>query len=75
MSSPASGLSQVGTAIQQAITDFITGVVGVFDGIAQYFVQNAEVLGYIFATIIVTTIVLKKTGLWDMMINTLKSIF
>jgi len=75
MSSPASGLSQVGTAIQQAVTDFVVGVVSVFDGIAQFFGQNAETLGYIFATIIVTTIVLKKTGLWDMMINTLKSIF
>ena len=75
MSSPASGISEVATAIQSAITDFITGVVSVFDGVAQFFVQNATTLGYLFATVVVATIVLKKTGLWDTLVNLAKSIF
>jgi len=75
MSSPVSGLSEVGTTIQSAITDFITGVISVFDGVAQFFVQNAQSIGYVLATVLVTTLVLKKTGLWDTMINFFKSIF
>ena len=75
MSSPASGLSEVGSAIQQAITDFITGVIDVFDGVAQFFIQNATSIGYVLATVIATTIILKKTGLWDTMINFFKSVF
>jgi len=74
-SSTASGLSEVGTAIQSAITDFITGVISVFDGVAQFFVQNAQSIGYVLATVLVTTLVLKKTGLWDTMVNFFKSIF
>jgi hypothetical protein len=75
MSSPASGISEVGTAIQSAITDFITGVVDVFDGVAQFFVQNSTTIGYLLATVIVTTLVLKKTGLWDTMVGFFKSVF
>jgi len=74
-SSPASSLNEVGTAIQSAITDFITGVISVFDGVAQFFVQNAQSIGYILATVVATTLILKKTGLWDTMINFFKSIF
>ena len=75
MSSPVSGISEVATSIQNAITDFITGVVNVFDGVAQFFVQNATTIGYLFATVLVTTIVLKKTGLWDTLVSLAKSIF
>ena len=75
MSSPASGMSEIATSIQNAITDFVTGVVNVFDGVAQFFVQNATTIGYLFATVLVTTIVLKKTGLWDTLVNLARSIF
>jgi hypothetical protein len=75
MSSPASGLSTTLTAVQDAITDFVTGVAYVFDGIAQFFVQNASTIGVLLATVGVAMFVLNKTGLWDTLKGLFKSAF
>jgi hypothetical protein len=75
MSSPASGLSNTLTAVQDAITDFVTGIAEVFDGIAQFFVQNATTIGYLLATVGVAMFVLHKTGLWDTLKGLFKSAF
>ena len=75
MSSPASGLSNTLSAIQEAITDFVSGVAYVFDGIAQFFVQNATTIGYLLATVGVALFVLNRTGLWDALKGLFKSVF
>jgi len=75
MSSPATGLSNTLSAIQEAITDFVSGVAYVFDGIAQFFVQNATTIGYLLATVGVAMFVLNRTGLWDALKGLFKSAF
>jgi hypothetical protein len=75
MSSPASGLSTTLTAVQDAITDFVTGIAQVFDGIAQFFVQNATTIGYLLATVGVAMFVLNKTGVWSAIKDLFKSVF
>lgn len=74
-SGQTSGLNSALSAIQQAITDFVTGAAYVFDGIAQFFVQNAQTIGYLLAVVGVAMFVLHKTGLLDAVKNLLRSVF
>jgi hypothetical protein len=65
MSSPASGLSTTLSAIQEAITDFVSGVAYVFDGIAQFFVQNAATIGALLAGVGLALFLANRFGLLD----------
>jgi phage-related minor tail protein len=65
MSSPASGLTEALSAIQQAITDFVTGAAYVFDGIAQFFVQNAATIGALLAGVGLALFLANRFGLLD----------
>jgi len=75
MSSPTSGVNEVLSAIQSAITDFVSGVAYVFDGIAQFFVQNASTIGYLLGTVGVTLWLLNKTGLLEGLKNIFRAVF
>jgi len=65
MSSPATGLSEALSAIQSAITDFVTGAASVFDGIAQFFVQNATTIGALLAGVGLALFLANRFGLLD----------
>jgi len=65
MSSPASGISEALSAIQQAITDFVAGAAYVFDGIAQFFVQNATTIGALLAGVGLALFLANRFGLLD----------
>ena len=65
MSSPTSGLSEALSAIQSAITDFVTGAAYVFDGIAQFFVQNAATIGGLLAGVGLALFLANRFGLLD----------
>jgi len=65
MSSPATGLSEALSAIQSAITDFVTGAASVFDGIAQFFVQNASTIGALLAGVGLALFLANRFGLLD----------
>ena len=65
MSSPATGLSEALSAIQSAITDFVTGAASVFDGIAQFFVQNATTIGALLAGVGLALFLASRFSLLD----------
>jgi len=65
MSSPASGISEALSAIQSAITDFVAGAAYVFDGIAQFFVQNATTIGALLAGVGLALFLANRFGLLD----------
>ena len=65
MSSPATGISAALSAIQSAITDFVTGAAYVFDGIAQFFVQNASTIGALLAGVGLALFLANRFGLLD----------
>jgi phage-related minor tail protein len=65
MSSTTSGISSALTAIQNAITDFVTGAASVFDGIAQFFVQNATTIGALLAGVGLALFLANRFGLLD----------
>ena len=65
MSSPTSGISEALSAIQSAITDFVAGAAYVFDGIAQFFVQNAATIGALLAGVGLALFLANRFGLLD----------
>ena len=65
MSSPTSGISEALSAIQSAITDFVAGAAYVFDGIAQFFVQNATTIGALLAGVGLALFLANRFGLLD----------
>jgi len=74
MSSPASGISEALSAIQQAITDFVTGAAYVFDGIAQFFVQNATTIGALLAGVGLALLLADRFGLIDVLKGIVRSV-
>jgi len=74
MSSPTSGISEALSAIQNAITDFVTGAAYVFDGIAQFFVQNATTIGALLAGVGLALFLANRFGLLDAMKGIVTSI-
>ena len=74
MSSPASGLSEALSAIQSAITDFVTGAAYVFDGIAQFFVQNATTIGALLAGVGLALLLADRFGLIDVLKGIVRSV-
>ena len=74
MSSPTSGISEALSAIQSAITDFVAGAAYVFDGIAQFFVQNAPTIGALLAGVGIALFLANRFGLLDALRGIVSSI-
>jgi len=76
------GLQWIGNAISSAMvpierglnTDFVTGAAYVFDGIAQFFVQNATTIGALLAGVGLALFLANRFGLLDALKGIVSSI-